>query len=141
MTIKQHALLGGIMGTLEGIVGMHGLIGPDANRSLFGTWFYTNPVENRGHLFFGLLFLFASLFLPLRYQRYIFGFTGALALFLVYVTALGPIPEGVSFLGTQLQNPGDNILHIFNGISFMFLAFATIADEPKKTITPATAKI
>jgi len=115
MNPKQFLLIGGAVLVLVGILGFLGIIGPTAEDSIFGgNWFFDNG-ENWAHLILGIVALGAYFLItsaPLL--KYLVLAVGVLA---VVVGLLGfflgaAVPN---FLGANLENPADNVLHLVIG--------------------------
>lgn len=117
MTPRTFLIVGGVILVLVGILGMVGVIGPTAEDSLFGdTWWFDNG-ENWAHTGLGVVGLIAAFLFPAGAQRA-----------LVLILAVTGIAVGLyslfkaDFLGANLENPADTILHIVIGL-WAFLAF------------------
>lgn len=119
MNSKQFLLWGGIILVVVGILGFF-LIGPTAERSLFGEpWVFT-PGENWAHLIIGIVALIVAYSKSGEAQRWLTWIAGIIALLVgiwgfVSATALGGV----------LQNPADNILHLVIGIWAVWAAYKT----------------
>ena len=115
MNAKQFLLIGGVVLVLIGILGMVGVIGPTAEESIFNTmgldWWF-DAGENWAHLVLGVVALIAAFVLPAGLQRplvMLLGIVGVLVgLYSAFVSA--------SFLGANLENPADTLLHILVGV-------------------------
>lgn len=132
--IRKNSFLNAGLAMFVGIGGVLGIFGPTPEQSVLGKFFWTNQVENRGHFFFGLMFLLAGLFLPTKYIKYLIAFTAALQYFLVYISIQGGIPNGVYFLGASLENPGDTFFHLFTAIMFTILLYVNM-EQPSNLKT------
>lgn len=112
MNPKQFLTLGGIVLVLVGVLGFIGVIGPSADASLFGgAWFFDNA-ENYAHLVIGLVGLAVAMWGNAMMQKWV---TVLVGLFALVVMASG-FAYGPNFLGANLENPSDNILHLVVGV-------------------------
>lgn len=111
MNPKQFLLIGGIVLVLVGILGFVGIIGPTPDESIFGSaWWFDNG-ENWAHLVIGIVGLIAVYALGAGTQRplvMILGIIGVLA-------GLYSLLVSTSFLGVNLENPADTLLHLVVG--------------------------
>lgn len=118
---KQFLTIGGIVLVLLGILGMIGIIGPTADKSLFGaTWWFDNG-ENWAHLILGVVGLIAAFSFPANMQKmlvYLLGIIGVLVG--LYSLFISP-----SFLGANLENPADSLLHLVVGVWALWAAMKT----------------
>lgn len=119
MNPKQFLQIGGAVLVLVGILGFAGILGPGPGDSLFGeAWWFDNS-ENWAHLVLGVVGLFASFVLPAQLQRWlvlVLGVVGVLVgLYSLFVSE--------SFLGANLENPADTILHLAVGAWALWAAF------------------
>ena len=110
MNPKQFLQIGGAVLILVGILGFMGVIGPTSGDSIFGsTWWFDNP-ENAAHLVLGLVGLIAAYVLPAPGQKW-----------LVLLLGVIGVPIGIysvfrsDFLGANLENPADTLLHLAVG--------------------------
>lgn len=111
MNPKNFLLWGGMVLVLVALLGFFGVIGPDSGDSVFGESWYFDNAENWAHLVIGvvaLLLLAASA----SVQKPVVMIVGIIAL-LVGLYSL--FAEG-DFLGANLENPADTILHIVVGL-------------------------
>lgn len=116
MNPKQFLILGGIILILLGIVGPLGIIGPTADKSIFGIGWWFDAGENWAHLLLGIVGLAAAFILPANLRRLL-----VLALGVVGVLiGLYSLLVSTEFLGANLENPADTILHIGVGIWALF---------------------
>jgi hypothetical protein len=111
MNPKQFLIIGGAVLVLVGVLGFVGVIGPTADKSIFGqTWWFDNA-ENWAHLVLGVVGLAAAFVLPGSLQKplvMLLGVVGILvALYNLYSTNL---------LGANLESPADLILHLVVGV-------------------------
>lgn len=112
MNPKQFLIIGGIVLVVVGILGFIGIIGPTADKSIFhSAWWFDNG-ENWAHLILGAVGLIAAFVLPAAAQKYLvllLGVVGVLiGLYSMFISQ--------SFLGSNLENPADSILHLVVGI-------------------------
>ena len=107
MNSKQFLKIGGIVLVIVGILGFF-LIGPTSDRSIFGSAWYFDNGENWAHILFGVVALVALTALKNEaVQKKLVMLVGILAL-LVGVWGF----FSSNFLGANLENPLDNILHL-----------------------------
>ena len=111
MNPKQFLTWGGAILVLVAILGFVGIIGPTADRSIFGeTWFFDNA-ENWAHLVIGVVGLLAAYFAQASLQKTLAMVVGVIAL-LVFVWNL----FSTTLDGATLQRPLDTILHLVVGV-------------------------
>ena len=116
MNPKQFLQIGGAVLVLVGILGFIGIIGPTADKSIFGpTWWFDNP-ENWAHLILGIVGIIAAFVLPEMLQKWLVILLGIVGLFFGIYSAIW----GASFLGANLENPADTILHLAVGAWALF---------------------
>lgn len=93
------------------ILGFIGVIGPTPESSIFGpTWWFDNG-ENWAHLVFGVVALVASRALAAVNQRLLTRLVGALGV----LVGLYSLFISTNFLGANLENPADTLLHLVVG--------------------------
>ncbi len=112
--------IGGIVLVLVGVLGLF-LIGPTAEQSVFGAaWWFDNG-ENGAHLLIGVVALVLAFAVQnADLNKWVTVAAGALALFFgIYSLFVGP-----SFLGSNLENPADTILHVVVGVWALYAGFA-----------------
>lgn len=111
MNPKQFLTIGGVVLVVVGILGYVGILGPTADRSIFGAmWWFDNP-ENIAHTILGIVAIAAAYVLPANLQKWLTIAVGALAVLIGLYSLLG---ETV-VLGANLENPADSILHLVIG--------------------------
>lgn len=114
LTPKGFLQVGGIVLVAVGILGFV-LVGPSAERSIFQSAWWFNPVENWAHLVLGIVALGAAFLLTDAVsQKWITVVVGAVAL-LVGVVGFFLPETAPNFFGANLENPLDNILHLVVG--------------------------
>lgn len=129
MNSKQFLQFGGIILVLVGILGIVGVIGPTADKSIFSTnWWFDNG-ENWAHLIIGVVGLIAAYAFPANIQRPLVMLLGILAL----VIGVYSIFKS-RFLGSNLENPADTLLHIAIGV---WALWASMKKMEPKMMTPA----
>lgn len=115
MNPKQFLQIGGIVLVLVAILGFVGVIGPTAERSIFGSPWYFDNGENWAHLIIGVVALSCTLFkFEENMLKWLVILVGILAL-LVGIIGFFLSPDAPNFIGANLENPADNILHIAIG--------------------------
>lgn len=116
MNPKQFLIIGGIILVLVGILGFF-LIGPTAEKSIFkGAWWFDNQ-ENWAHLILGIVALIVAFAAPISVQKPIVVLVGVLGVFFGVWSIFGP-----KFLGANLENPADTILHFVVGVWALYSA-------------------
>ncbi len=107
MNSKSFLQIGGAVLVIVGLLGFFKVIGPDASHSIFGsTWWFDNG-ENWAHLVLGVVGLLASFTLAPSMQRNLVLLLAIIALFFGIYGFVTP-----TFLGANLENPADNLLHL-----------------------------
>lgn len=111
MNPKQFLQIGGAILVLLGVVGFVGIIGPTPEESVFGDiWWFDNG-ENWAHLVIGVAGLAATFVLSANYQKLLVRVLGIVGVLVgLYSLVIGP-----NFLGANLENPADTILHLAVG--------------------------
>lgn len=112
MNPKQFLLIGGIILVLVAILGFVGPIGPTKEASIFGSWWWFDSAENWAHLVLGVVGLIAAFVLPGNLQRPLVMLLGVIGVLVGLYSLLGY----ASFLGANLENPADSILHLVVGL-------------------------
>ncbi len=111
MNPKQFLTIGGAVLVLVGILGFVGVIGPTADKSIFGsTWWFDNG-ENWAHLILGVVGLIAAFTFPAAAQKPLVMLLGLLGIFVAVYNFFS-----TKFLGSNLESPADLILHAVVGI-------------------------
>ena len=109
MNPKQFLQLGGAALVLLGILGFF-LIGPTADSSIFGSaWWFDNG-ENYAHLILGIVALIAAFAISASAQKSLVMLLGIVGVLVGLYSIFNP-----SFLGANLENPSDTLLHIVVG--------------------------
>lgn len=117
MNPKQFLQIGGIVLVVVGILGFIGILGPTADRSIFGeTWFFDNA-ENWAHLVIGIVALIAVYTLGAAHQKMLATVVGVIALLVAVYNLFG-----TSLLGANLERPLDFILHLVIGVWALWAA-------------------
>lgn len=111
MTPKKFLLWGGLVLAIVAFLGFWGVIGPTAEDSFFGaSWWFGNG-ENWAHLIIGLIAFIAGFALPTGSQRGLVIIVGIIAVLIGVYSVFRQ-----EFLGANLENPADTILHIVIGL-------------------------
>lgn len=118
MNPKQFLQIGGVVLVLVGILGFVGLIGSTSDASVFGeAWWFDNG-ENWAHLILGIVALIAAFALKdASMMKNLVLLVGILGLFFAVYNIFS-----TSFLGTNLENPLDLILHLVVGVWALWAA-------------------
>jgi hypothetical protein len=110
MNPRQFLIIGGAVLVLVGILGFVGIIGPTAGDSIFGDpWWFDNG-ENWAHTVLGVVGIIAAFVLPAVAQR---GLVLLLGVVGVLVGVYSIFEQ--QFLGSNLENPADTLLHLAVG--------------------------
>lgn len=113
---KGFLQVGGAVLVLVAILGYAGIIGPDADSSMFGSLWYFDGAENIAHLVLGVVALAAAFLLKdMKMQKMLVMLVGILGILVGLYSVIGPVTEGSNLLGAQLQNPTDTLLHFVVG--------------------------
>ena len=117
---KQFLIIGGIVLVLIAVLGFFGIIGPTPDKSVFhSAWWFDNG-ENWAHLVLGVVGLISAFVLPAAGQKYLvilLGIVGVLVgLYSMFISS--------SFLGANLENPADSILHLAVGLWALYAGFS-----------------
>ena len=115
MNPKQFLLVGGSVLVLVAILGFMGIIGPTAQDSLFSAAWYFDNAENWAHLVLGVVALIAAFVFPATLHKPLVMVVGVLGIIVGLYSAIGPVTQGVTLLGANLQNPTDTVLHLAIG--------------------------
>lgn len=118
MNPKQFLLLGGSVLVLVGVLGFVGVIGPTSEKSLFGSTWWFDDAENWAHLVIGIVGIIGAFILPAGLQKAVVLLLGVFGLIVGIYSGV----VSTSFLGANLENPADTILHIAVGAWALFAA-------------------
>ena len=111
MNPKQFLQIGGIILVVVGILGFF-LIGPTPEGSIFGSAWYFDNAENWAHLVLGIVaLLLVYIWKNADAQKWVTILVGIFALIAGISGFVSP-----NFLGANLENPADNILHLAIGV-------------------------
>lgn len=109
---KQFLLIGGIILVLVGVLGFVGVLGPTPDASIFGAAWWFDNAENWAHLVLGIVALVLAYVTGPSIQRPIVMLLGIVGVLVGLYSFLGYS----MFLGANLENPLDSILHLVVGI-------------------------
>lgn len=112
MNAKLFLKLGGIVLVLVAILGFVGVLGPTADKSIFGANWWFDNVENWAHLVLGVVALLAYWLVPASVQKPLVVVVGVVAL----LFGLYSLFVGTTAFGANLENPADTILHLVVGV-------------------------
>jgi len=118
LTPKKFLQVGGAILLVVGILGYIGVIGPSADKSIFGNFWWFDNAENIAHTVLGIAGLVASAIFPASLQRSLVIVLGIMGI-IVGVYNFG----GSQLLGANLESPADLILHLVVGAWAIFAAF------------------
>ena len=128
MNPKQFLLIGGIVLILVAILGFVGVIGPTAEESIFGGGWWFDNAENWAHLVLGIVALIL-LAAPMNGQRPVVMLLGIVGVLIGLYSAV----VATAFLGANLENPADTLLHIVIGIWALLASKHKAAGMPMMT--------
>lgn len=115
MNPKQFLSIGGVVLVVIALLGFFGVIGPTAEESIFGApWWFDNK-ENWVHLVLGVVALLAGFALPATAQKPLVLVLGVIGVLIGIYSIFRQ-----DFLGANLQNPADTLLHIVIGAWALF---------------------
>jgi hypothetical protein len=112
MNPKQFLQIGGIILVVVGLLGFFGVIGPTAEQSIFGAGWWFDNAENWAHLVLGVVALILVYTAQAAVQKSIVVILGVVGV----LVGLYSFFIGESFLGANLENPADSVLHLVIGI-------------------------
>lgn len=111
MNPKQFLTLGGIVLVLVAVLGFVGVIGPTPEQSIFGSPWWFDSAENWAHLVLGVVALILAYTTGPALQRPIVMLLGIIGV----LVGLYSLTGYSMFLGANLENPADSLLHIVVG--------------------------
>ena len=115
MNPKNFLVIGGIVLLVVGLAGFFGILGPTSDQSIFGPSWYFDAGENWAHTILGIVALVVAVALPAGLQGMVTLLVGLVSLLVGIIGFVLPsMPP--NFLGANLENPLDNILHLGIGI-------------------------
>jgi len=128
---KQFLTFGGVILIVVAILGFINVIGPTPAHSIFGSaWWFDNG-ENWAHLILGIVAVIAAFALPASGQRPLVMLLGIVGI----LVGLYSLVISQSFLGANLENPADSLLHLAVG------AWALYASMNKKAMMSGGASM
>lgn len=111
MNSKQFLQIGGILLVLVAILGFANVLGPTADKSIFHSTWWFDKGENWTHLILGIVALVAAFALPASVQRPLVMLLGIIGVVIGVYSFFRQ-----TFLGSNLENPADSILHLVLGL-------------------------
>jgi len=138
MRSKQFLQIGGVILVVVGIIGFFGIIGPTAEKSIFGSSWYFDNGENWAHLLLGIVALIAAMAFPASAQKPLVMILGIIGILIGIYSFFSQ-----TFLGSNLQNPADSILHLVIGAWALWASMSkgdTDTSMPMSTPTPQPPK-
>ena len=119
MNPKQFLIIGGAILLLVGILGFIGVIGPTPAKSIFGSHWWFDNGENWAHTILGIVGLIAAFTLTAGLQKGLVALLGIVGV----LVGLYSLFISTSFLGANLENPADTILHLVVGAWALWAAY------------------
>lgn len=121
---KNFLVIGGIVLLVVGILGFLNIIGPTPDKSIFGqAWWFDNG-ENVAHTILGIVALILAYSVGESVQKFVVYLLGIIGV----IVGLYSIFISTKFLGANLENPADSILHLVVGIWALASAMGTKAE-------------
>lgn len=130
MNPKQFLQIGGAVLVLVAILGFVGVIGPTPEKSIFGEAWWFDGGENWAHLVLGVVGIGASFMLGASQQKMLVKLLGIIGILIGLYSLFGYN----NFLGANLENPLDSLLHLGVG------AWALLAARGGKMMGGAMAQ-
>ncbi|MBI4049307.1 MAG: DUF4383 domain-containing protein [Candidatus Doudnabacteria bacterium] len=119
MNPKQFLVVGGAILVLVGLLGFFGVIGPTAEQSIFGSAWWFDQGENWAHLVIGVVGLIAAYTFPASTQKPLVMLLGVIGVLI----GLYSLIFSSSFLGANLENPADSLLHLVVGVWALYASW------------------
>lgn len=111
MNPKQFLQWGGAVLVLVGVLGFIGVLGPTAEKSVFGSAWWFDNAENWAHLVLGVVGLLASKYFAAPQQKQLVMLLGVVGVLIGLYSLFGKS----ELLGANLENPADSLLHLAVG--------------------------
>ena len=111
MNPKNFLKIGGLVLVLVAVLGFIGIIGPTPEQSIFGSAWWFDGGENWAHLVLGVVGLLAAFAFPANYQKLLVRILGWVGI----LVGLYSLIISNNFLGANLENPLDTLLHLAVG--------------------------
>ncbi len=124
MNAKQFLQIGGVILMVVGILGFVGILGPTAEASIFGEGWWFDNGENWVHLIIGIVGVIAAYALSASSQRPLAMVLGILGVLIGIYSIFR-----ADFLGANLENPADTLLHLVVGVWALWASMKKV--EPK----------
>lgn len=120
LTPRGFLNVGGIVLVLLGLLG-YVVIGPTAQQSVFGDFWWFDSVENIAHLVLGVVALLLVYVLKdASLQKWVTVLVGALALVVGLLNFQG---NNYMVVGANLESPADLVLHLAVGVWGLYAGF------------------
>ncbi len=104
--------IGGAVLLLVAILGYANVIGPTPEQSIFKDFWWFDNNENMAHAVLGVVALIAAFALPEGAKKPLVIVLGVVGVLVGLYSAVSKTP----FLGANLENPADTVLHIVVGL-------------------------
>lgn len=111
MNPKSFLQIGGVVLVLVGLLGFVGVLGPTSDNSIFGSGWWFDNGENWAHLLIGVVGLVAAYSFNPSMQKTLTKFLGVVGV----LVGLYSLFISTDFLGANLENPTDTLLHLVVG--------------------------
>ncbi len=119
MNPNKFLLLGGILLIVLGLLGLVKIIGPGADASIFGAYWWFDAAESWSSLILGAIAVAGVFWLPAHMQKAYAIMLGAAGVLLgLYSIFVGP-----AFLSANLEVPADTIFTLLFGAWGLFAGF------------------
>lgn len=127
-TPKKFLQIGGAVLVLVGILGFIGVIGPTADKSIFGNFWWFDGAENIAHTVLGIVGILASIVLPNSMQKTLVMILGIVGVLVGLYNIIS-----MELLGAHLESPADLVLHLVVGAWALFASFnkGTVEASPE----------
>lgn len=120
---KGFLQIGSILLILLGILGFTGVLGPVADRSLFGTFWWFDHLESTSLILTGTLSLIIVFLFPAMWQRY---FVIILGICSVLVGVYNFMGNNTKLFTANLESPSDLLFFLLFGAWALYAVFGNV---------------